>query len=193
MQMPEVKVSAPRSISPPLATQDDRPSLASLVFGPIGLDEALDLNRQWHSTLPHLDRRVAGWICYAAEWDGHRFAVAVWGRPVARLLPQDGSCLELRRFAIAPAAPRNTASRMLGWMVRDLARSRGATRLISYHDCDAHAGTIYKAAGWVPTPAPSGGAWNHPGRPRAARRITRKIRWEKYVVSDSGGRLEQAA
>ena len=186
-------MSAPRPISPPLAAQDDRPSLASLVFGPIGLDEALDLNRQWHSTLPHLDKRVAGWNCYGAGCDGHRYAVAIWGRPVARLLPQDGSCLELRRFAIAPAAPRNTASRMLGWMVRELAKGRGVTRLISYHDRDAHAGTIYKAAGWVPTPAPSGGPWNHPGRPRVASRITRKIRWEKHVTSDFGGRSQQAA
>jgi hypothetical protein len=152
------------------------------VFGPIGLNEAVALNAAWHSRLPQLDKRVAGWRCFAATWGGRRFAVAVWGRPVARLLPQDGSCLELRRFAIGPGAPKNTASRMLGWMARELARLGGARRLVSYQDCDSHLGTIYKAAGWVPIVAPSGGPWNHPGRPRVAARIPRKIRWERNLM-----------
>ncbi len=152
-----------------------------LVFGPIGLDEAVAWNAAWHSRLPQLDKRVAGWRCFVATWGCRRFAVAVWGRPVARLLPQDGSCLELRRFAIGPGAPKNTASRMLGWMARELARPGRALRLVSYQDCDSHLGTIYKAAGWVPTVAPSGGPWKHPGRPRVAARIPRKIRWERNL------------
>ena len=156
-----------------------------LVFGPIGLDEAVALNAAWHSRLPRLDKRVAGWRCFAATWGGRRYAVAVWGRPVARLLPQDGSCLELRRFAIGPGAPKNTASRMLGWMARELARPGAALRLVSYQDCDTHLGTIYKAAGWVPTAAPSGGPWNHPGRPRVAARIPRKVRWERSLTPKS--------
>ena len=158
------------------------PSARMLTFISIPLQDALEGNRRWHSTLPHLDPRVAGWICYSAECQSECYAVAIWGRPVARLLPQDGSCLELRRFAIAPAAPRFTASRMLGWMVRELARNPAITRLVSYHDQEMHPGTIYKACGWIPTPAPTGGPWNHPRRPRVAGRIRRKIRWEKHLT-----------
>jgi hypothetical protein len=154
-------------------------SALSLHFESIDLDTALTLNRCWHSHLPWLDRRVAAWLCYAARYDGLFLAVAVWSRPVARLLPQDGSCLELRRFAIAPDAPKNTASRMLGWMVRDVVLRRPAvTRVVSYQDCAVHRGTIYKASGWTPTRAPSGGDWNHAGRRRVARRLKEKVRWE---------------
>ena len=96
-------------------------SALSLHFETIELHTALDLNRRWHSRLPRLDPRVAGWLCYGASRDGVYCAVAIWSLPVARLLPQGGSCLELRRFALAPASPRNAATRMLGWMVRDIA------------------------------------------------------------------------
>src|SRR5882672_12442911 len=76
------------------------------------------LNRQWHSRLP-LIGNSKGRAYYAAEFAGVRYAVAMWSNPVARLLPQQ-TWLELRRFAVAPDAPKFTASRMLGWMVRDI-------------------------------------------------------------------------
>jgi hypothetical protein len=157
-------------------------SALQLRFRPIPLDTARQLNRTWHSRLPYIDRRVAGWVCYAAECDGVFYAAAVWGLPVARMLPQDGSCLELRRFAIAPDAPRNTASRMLAWMARTIVNEYpNAARLISYQDCDTHQGTIYRAAGWIPFDAPGVGCWNHAGRSRPARRILHKVRWEKSI------------
>jgi hypothetical protein len=157
-------------------------SALSLWFETVDLSTALEFNRLWHSQLPRLDRRVAAWLCYGASDNGQYRAIAVWSLPVARLLPQDGSCLELRRFAIALGCPKNTASRMLGWMVRDLGRRRpAARRLVSYQDCNVHTGTIYKASGWSPTPAPGGGAWNHGSRRRVARRILKKIRWELHL------------
>jgi hypothetical protein len=151
----------------------------SLRFETIDLSLALCLNRIWHSHLPQLDKRVASWLCYGAKCDDRFHAAAVWSLPIARLLPQDGSCLELRRFAIAPSTPKNSASRMLGWMARDIARSLpNVHRLVSYQDCDVHKGTIYKAAGWIPASTPSGGDWNNASRRRSARRIRRKVRWE---------------
>ena len=59
----------------------------------------------------------------------------MWGWPVARALPQDGTCLELRRLAIGPGLPPSTASRFLGWMVREIRRTDPAVcRLVSYQD-----------------------------------------------------------
>ena len=157
-------------------------SALSLHFELMDLHEALALNRLWHSHLPQLDKRVAGWLCYGAKCDDRYHATAVWSLPVARLLPQDGSCLELRRFAIAPGRPKNSASRMLGWMVRDIARTHpGVCRVVSYQDCSVHTGTIYKASGWTPTNTPSGGEWNHSGRRRSALRIKKKVRWELFL------------
>lgn len=105
------------------------------------------LNRLWHSRLP-LIGSSRGRVYYAAECENKIYAVAMWSNPVARLLPQL-EWLELRRFAIAPDSPKNTASRMLGWMCRDIRqRFADVVRLISYQDCEAHKGTVYKASGW---------------------------------------------
>ncbi len=105
-------------------------------------------NRLWHSRLP-LIGSSCGRAYYMAESGGRIWAVAMWSNPVARLLPQS-TWLELRRFAIADGAPRNTASRMLGWMTRDLwRRFPEIERLISYQDCVAHRGVIYRATGWI--------------------------------------------
>lgn len=104
-------------------------------------------NLAWHSRLPKVGNSH-GRVQYAAQHENRIYAVALWSNPVARLLPQR-EWMELRRFAIAPDAPKNTASRMLAWMARDITRRfPEVVRLISYQDCDAHAGTIYKAAGW---------------------------------------------
>ena len=109
----------------------------------------VDLIRAWHSRLPRIGNSHFR-VCYAGEAYDRYYAVAAWSNPVARLLPQT-TWLELRRFAIAGDAPKNTASRMLGWMRRDIhKRFPEVERLISYQDLDAHAGTIYKAAGWIP-------------------------------------------
>ena len=52
-------------------------------------------------------------------------------------------------MACSPEAPRNTASRFLGWMARYFAdRCPFREKLISYQDTAVHNGTIYKAAGW---------------------------------------------
>lgn len=105
------------------------------------------LNTLWHSRLPKIGNSHFR-VCYFAESGNIIYAVAAWSNPVARLLPQQ-TWLELRRFAISPDAPRFTASRMLGWMRRDIRkRFPSVERLISYQDLDAHKGTIYRAAGW---------------------------------------------
>lgn len=152
----------------------------------IDLELALGLNRLWHSRFPRLDQRVAGWICYGAEHQGIWYAVAVWGLPIARLLPQDGTWLELRRLAISPDSPKNSASRLLSVMAKLIGRGNPkAIRLISYQDTESHSGCIYKAAGWVMVDTrKSSTTWEYRNRPDAQSDAP-KVRWECSLSAPS--------
>lgn len=158
-------------------------SALQLRFERIPLRRAIELNAVWHSRLPRVVFsniiRTVRHVCYGAECGGVYYAVAIWTNPVARLLPQH-TWLELRRLAIASDAPKNTASRMLGWMVRDIrAEWSELDTLVSYQDTAVHTGTIYKAAGWNPTTINPDGEWSRPNRFRkAAQSAAPKQRWE---------------
>lgn len=155
-------------------------SALHLFFRPVERNVYADLVRLWHSRLPSIRNSFDHAVCYAAEHDGKFYATAGWSHPVASGLPQ--TWLELRRFAIAPDSPKNTASRMLGWMVRDIAkRFTDAERVISYQDMDVHLGTIYRAAGWVPVLCGGGGEWNATRKNRVQERVKVKTRWEKLI------------
>ena len=111
-------------------------------------DHAVQFVRAHHSRLP--STQSGPWkYAFRAHFRGYTVAVALWNNPSARTLP--ANWLELRRMACSPDAPRNTASRFLGWMARFLRTNEPqADRLISYQDTAVHEGTIYKAAGWKP-------------------------------------------
>jgi len=116
-------------------------------FQRINRDTFMPLNELWHSRLPECKNAFDGWF-YGAKFDSQWWAVAWWSRPVARAYNGKGFA-ELRRFAIKDGSPQNTASRMLGWMVRDIKKNMpNVVRLISYQDAEVHKGTIYKASGW---------------------------------------------
>jgi len=160
-----------------------------LFFSATSRERFVELNKAWHSRLPLIGASV-GRVFHIAEFNGIAYAVAMWSNPVARLLPQL-AWMELRRFAIAPDAPKNTASRMLSWMVRDVRRRfPEVVRLISYQDCDVHEGTIYKAAGWKRADGYKGRirGWESGkggGRKRANRTnqaVAVRMRWEKTVT-----------
>jgi len=162
-------------------------SSLQLHFGEISLDLAIQLVALWHSRLPKVDKsnmvRTRHLWCVGAEHGGKWYAVAIWTNPVARLL-NDLPALELRRLAIADDAPANTASRMLGIMAK-LIRKKFPTieRLLSYQDCDVHAGTIYAAAGWHRAAVNKNGNWDRPNRTRGvAQAPGQKIRWEKEIA-----------
>ena len=87
-----------------------------LHVGEVSVVKAIDLNALWHSRLPNVIRgnidRNRHSICFAAEHAGTFYASAIWSSPVAGdLLTKGEFWLELRRFAIANDAPKNTASR----------------------------------------------------------------------------------
>lgn len=147
---------------------------------------ACDLNAKWHSRFPNIHYsnvvRNKRYICYAAKFDGNYFAVAIWSSPIAGNRLKDGwLLLELRRMAIAPNAPKNTASRMISFMTKDIKkRFPEIIRLISYQDTEAHFGTIYKASNWKPIDTKQTQTdWGYTGRKRNKPQSTApKIRWE---------------
>lgn len=151
---------------------------------------AVDLNRQWHRTLPLYGTGscLFASVAYAALLGNRYYAVAIWTNPVARNLPQR-EWLELRRLAVGPDAPRYTASWMLGAMARDIRRTMPIVcRLVSYQDTTEHTGTIYRAANWHEAARWAGGTWNRPGsrnasgtprtRPDSNGATGPKVRWE---------------
>lgn len=151
-----------------------------LHIGKIDRQRFARLNEEWHSRLPNVTNCYEG-ICFGAEFDGKFYAVAWWSKPIAQNRFKDGHKMyELRRFAIAEDAPRNTASRMLSVMVRMLkATLPNVNRLISYQDTEVHSGTIYKAAGWKSQGEKKFTSWkNRKDFNRVDQSESPKIRWE---------------
>jgi hypothetical protein len=159
-------------------------SSLDLWFSTIDLDRAKELNTLWHRTLPDFGGGGSR-ENYVAEFGGLFYAVAIWTNPSSPKLPQL-EWLQLKRFAIAPDAPKNTASRFGGWMMRDvLKRFAEVTTLVSYQDCEEHDGTIYAAMGWKPGEIEErkGSGWSNRERgnvvddkPKFVRRWTRILR-----------------
>ncbi len=119
----------------------------NLIFELCPVKQATQLNREWHSRLPKV-HDIFWHYAFRASHQDVIYAIALWSQPTTRCLP--GHWLELRRLACAPDAPKNTASRMLGWMIRHFKRlCPERERCISYQDTAVHQGTIYKAAGWT--------------------------------------------
>lgn len=156
-----------------------------LQFKVIRAQTACQLNEQWHSRLPIIDWsnvvRNTHYVCYGAEFGSEFYASAIWSSPVAQNRFKFGKqMLELRRLAISPEAPRNTATRMLGWMRKDiLSRFPDIALLISYQDTEVHLGTIYKADNWIAAAESEGLAWNTEKRQRNKEQsLAPKVRWE---------------
>lgn len=151
----------------------------------LNIHVACDYNRRWHSRLPKIQWgnivRNTHYVCYGASYKNWCYAVALWSSPVAQNRFNDGkNILELRRMAISPEAPKNTASRMVSVMVR-LIRKKfpDITRLISYQDTEVHTGTIYKASGWKSKAETEFSSWSTENRQRNLdQAIGKKVRWE---------------
>jgi hypothetical protein len=154
-------------------------------FGRCSIDTAIWLNETWHSVFPRVDKsnitRDGRVECFAAEYANRYYATAIWTRPIAANRMTDGDRLiELRRMAIATNAPKNTATRFLGWMTRSIRKSQpDVIRFVSYQDTAHHLGTIYKAAGWHSVSVSNNSDWTTHRRGRAAAQSNaQKVRWE---------------
>ena len=150
----------------------------------IGVDEVMRYNEMWHSRLPKTDKgnltRNTYYVFYGAEFKDHCFASAIWTTPVANnRLSTEETWLELRRLAIAPDAPKFTATWMISKMTK-LVRLKfpKITKLISYQDTEVHKGTIYAAANWDKLGLTKGTEWNTGVRKRVSSQSTAdKVRW----------------
>ena len=101
------------------------------------------------------------------------------GRPVARMLPQDGSIGEVTRMVLLPGLPYGTCSTVLR-RAAEVATARGMTALIAYHDRTRHTGCIYKKAGFKRdgvTEAREAGWATRENRVSANYEATSKRRW----------------
>ena len=152
------------------------------------VDLAILLNDLWHSRLPKIKKgnilRNRRQACFAIEFDGLFYATAIWTDPVAANWLKGGDkMLELRRLAIAPDAPRNTASRILKLMIRAIKQKYPELKkLLSYQDTAVHLGTIYKASGWTAATETSCIEWTTKHRKRNTLQSTAtKIRWERAL------------
>lgn len=161
-------------------------SALQLIIYSCSIETFSKLNSLWHSRMPFIGGFYGNGMFFTAQFNGVYYATAGWSDPVNLQFNGKG-VLELRRFAIAPDAPKYSASRLLSIMVRIIKRQRPATtKLISYQDIAAHLGTIYKAQGWTVTEkASTHSGWINRGYEKGrgrARRVpqstTPKIRWE---------------
>jgi len=152
----------------------------------ISVKEACRLNEKWHSRLPIIKEsnviRNTHYICYGAFYGGECFGVAILSSPVSPSfngLP----IIELRRLAIPETAPKNTASWILGKVVKRIKLDiPEIEKIISYQDTEVHTGTIYKAANWKPAIKTKFADWNHGTRKRnAPQSKADKIRWEVVI------------
>ena len=143
---------------------------------------ARDFIAKHHSRLPYT--QVGPWKFAFGVFDIDRtlVATALWHNCSARGLPK--SWLELRRMAIANNSPRNTASFVLAQMCRWMRKNTSADVVISYQDVSVHRGTIYKAAGWVPTTI---------SRPRLRDRSKNRSGTTRKYRSDSNGKHPAAS
>lgn len=149
-----------------------------LHFGKCELKTAKRLNEKYHSRLP-IFRQTMALECYAAIFSNKYYAAAIWSNPSSAMINQ--SWIELKRFVITNDAPKNTASRMMSWMIKQIKRSYPrCPRLISYQDPKVHTGTIYKASNWICTGSrKSGGFSSTKIRFRYKDQVFGdKIRWE---------------
>lgn len=149
----------------------------------IGVRHAMQYNEQWHSRLPITVEgnllRNRRYVFYGAEFNDHCFACAIWTDPVANnRLSKDHIWLELRRLAIAPDAPKFTATWMISKMVKMLRKKfPDVTRLVSYQDTEVHTGTIYAASNWTQDIVSSNANWNETRKRNREQSTAIKKRW----------------
>lgn len=142
----------------------------------------------WHSVLPNIPatniQRNRHYACFALVLGGYAFAIAVYSSPVNRHL-DDGHTLELRRLALSPKCPRNSATWFMARCERAITGKFPCIRLlVSYQDTNTHAGTIYKAGNWTEAAGVRYTPWKKTRTDRApSQSKAKKVRWEKPLVA----------
>jgi hypothetical protein len=138
---------------------------------PITLREARAFVAEHHR---HHRPPQGGLFAVAAEAGRAVVAVAIVGRPVARLLA-DGYTAEVIRLCSTGA---HNACSMLYAACWRAARALGYRRLVTY-TLPEEGGASLRAAGWRLVGEAGGGSWSRAERPRVDTHPTQtKLRWE---------------
>jgi len=143
-----------------------------LVLVPISLRESSAFVQQFHR---HHREPRGHLFSLAAAIDGKICAVAIVGRPVARM-NQDGFTCELTR--LCSDGTRNACSFLYGRAWR-AAQALGYKRMITY-TLPAEGGASLRGAGFRLLGEAGGGSWSRMTRPRVDLHPTQiKLCWEK--------------
>jgi hypothetical protein len=127
---------------------------------PVSFRDACRFTAMWHRHHPPRGMKFA---VGGADEGGVLRAVAIAGRPVARLL-DNGQTLEVTR--VASDGCRNAGSMLYGACAR-ATFALGYTRLVTYTQ-DGESGVSLRAAGWrVVAERAAHPGWDRPSRPRA--------------------------
>lgn len=138
---------------------------------PLTLREARAFVAQHHR---HHQPPQGGLFAIGAELGGAITAVAIVGRPVARMLA-DGYTAEVVR--LCSTGERNACSLLYAACWR-AARAMGYRRLVTYTLAE-EGGASLRAAGWRCLGEAGGGSWSRKDRPRVdTHPMQTKLRWE---------------
>jgi hypothetical protein len=145
-----------------------------MTLEPITLREAWLYVSRFHRHHKKRPKGSGGLFALSAVVDGKIVAVAVIGRPKARM-NQDGRTAELTR--LCSDGTRNACSFLYGRAWR-AARALGYVRMLTYTLASENGATL-RAAGWRLIGEAGGGSWGRPSRPRVDEHPTQeKLRWE---------------
>lgn len=92
------------------------------------------------------------------------------GRPIARVLPQDGTMAEITRLVLDDGFPKGTASNLIRFAL-ETAPKRGIRRVDALHDRSRHSGCVYRKAGMrklSKTKSRTTGGWESRNRSQSA-------------------------
>ncbi|MFB6505538.1 XF1762 family protein [Streptomyces sp. NPDC056099] len=158
----------------PRSHPDATPGSPRLHLVPLRQKDAREFVAAWHRH--HRPPPGAVFSVGAADDDGVLRAVAMVGRPVARML-DNGQTLEVTRTATDGTANANSLLYGAAWRA---AQALGYTRLITYTQA-GESGASLRGAGWrVLAQRPPRRGWDCPSRPRASRGVDQVARtlWE---------------
>jgi hypothetical protein len=113
---------------------------------------------------------------------GDLVAVAVAGRPVARML-DDGTTIEITRLCTRDDGRARNAASLLYGAIRRAAAALGYQRVLTYVRSD-EPGTSLRAAGWVPVLSVPARVWDRSSRPRSAGEAVGRVRWEAPMPAE---------